>query len=144
MLTHDGNDLPGAFCPSPLDANTSFDGVGTPGGENALCGTVSCMDTGGVRAVAFPSVGDLIVSEILIDPSSTDGGKEWIELYVSGGQGVDLNGLTITNVKMDTGSSKDFTISSENLFESGGRFLRCRGSAGRSGGQWRHHALGGG
>jgi hypothetical protein len=113
MLTHDGNDLPGAFCSSPLDANTAFDGVGTPGSANALCGTVSCMDSDGVRPVSFPAVGDLIVSEILIDPSSTDGGKEWIEVYVASEQGVDLNGLTITNVKMDTGSSKDFTLASE-------------------------------
>lgn len=113
MLTHDGNDLPGAFCSSPMDANTAFDGVGTPGTANALCGTVSCMDADGVRTVVAPAVGDLIVSEILIDPSSTDGGKEWLEVYVAAAQPVDLNGLTITNVKMDTGSSKDFTLTSE-------------------------------
>jgi len=117
MLTHDGNDLPGAFCNTPLDANTSFDGVGTPGSAGGLCGTVSCMDGSEVRPVVFPEVAELIISEILIDPSSTDGGKEWLEVYVHADHPVDLNGLTITNVKLDTGSSKDFTLASETCLQ---------------------------
>lgn len=113
MLTHDGNDLPGAFCESPLSANSVFDGVGTPGYANALCGTVSCLDEDGIRNVVFPQEAELVVSEILIDPSGSDGGKEWLELYVHSENGVDLNGLSITNVKLDSGSSREFTLTSE-------------------------------
>ena len=71
-------------------------------------GEGECLGDEGVRAIESPTVGDLVITEFLANPESTDSGKEWFELYVAvGGDtgddrvSVDLNGLEIGRLAWD-------------------------------------------
>ncbi|MCO4768884.1 MAG: lamin tail domain-containing protein [Deltaproteobacteria bacterium] len=58
--------------------------------------------------------GDLVITELILNPISTDDGKEWIELFNNSGAEVDLQGLTF----YDDGSD-DFTVSTSVLVADG-------------------------
>jgi hypothetical protein len=92
------NDYNVAFCYSLDAATTAFDGIGTPGNANHSCGTVACEDDGIIRAVVFPTLGDLLVSEVFSEASGSDSNKEWLEVKIIN-RPVDLNGLTLQNTK---------------------------------------------
>ncbi|MCX4245247.1 lamin tail domain-containing protein [Paraliomyxa miuraensis] len=91
-----GNDDLDLWCDSTtaLDAESK----GTPGERNDLCvgsGPIACIDpdTGEAREAVAPAVGDLLISEIMSDPSDDDDGKEWFEVYTMAD--FDLNGVAV-------------------------------------------------
>ena len=107
-----GNDLASAFCAQRNE--TIFDGTGTPGFANDNC-TFSCLGGSGMRSTILPQAGDLIISEIMMDPDGADTGKEWIELYVAGSTAVDLNGLVISQEHYDVnGGIKTSLVEGDN------------------------------
>ncbi|MBW1809960.1 MAG: lamin tail domain-containing protein [Deltaproteobacteria bacterium] len=70
--------------------------LGTPGAENTSCGISpdgKCYDAGVLVDVRKPVAGDLVITEFMANPTSTDTGKEWFEVYVA--TDVDLNLLQI-------------------------------------------------
>jgi Lamin Tail Domain len=81
------------------DAQTPFAGgdKGSPGAANEPCGPTStdgtCLDGGTARPIVSPAPGDLVITEILANPTGSDTGKEWFEVLVNAD--VDLNGLTL-------------------------------------------------
>lgn len=96
FATADGNDDPNGWCPA-VDAYGQGD-RGTPGTGNPACPQPppedQCEDNGEWRDIAFPAVGDLVITEVMPDPdASPDEDGEWLEIYV--GADVDLNRLTL-------------------------------------------------
>jgi hypothetical protein len=89
------NDEMAAWC----DARAAFaeEALGSPGAANEPCfgsTPATCIDRGRERATDPPRVGDLIVTEVMADPSVVDDETgEWIEVAVR--RDVDLNGLGI-------------------------------------------------
>jgi hypothetical protein len=114
--TADGNDSADSWC-AALSASSLFDGVGTPGADNGLCGTFACRDGGSVRAPMPPASGDLVINEIMADATGADTGKEWLELYVAGAASVDLNNLIIVDTKENPVGSRSATVRSEDCLK---------------------------
>ncbi len=89
------NDDEAAFCPA-VDAYGDGD-LGTPGAANPACGgtgTGLCNDGGSERAIVPPTIGDLVITEVLPDPSAVDDASgEWFEVLVNAD--VDLNGVEL-------------------------------------------------
>lgn len=48
-----------------------------------------------------PGVGDLVITEILQNPSGTDTGKEWFEVFNVSQETFDLKGLTVSDMAQD-------------------------------------------
>lgn len=55
-------------------------------------------------------LGDLVISEVMIDPEGTDTGGEWIELFNTLGTDLDLRGLTLYVRDTDGSGSKTHAI----------------------------------
>ena len=89
------NDSADAFCKS--ESAGLFSQGGTPGSANACSSPVGCEEEGQLRGLVPPAIGELVISELLFDPSGSDGEKEWIELYNGSERTLDLNGLSIVN-----------------------------------------------
>lgn len=91
---HLSNDNPANFCPAPQrwvpDAGGDF---GSPGAGNPSCGNV--IDCTGRAA------GDFVITEVMLDPDSTDTGNEWIELFNTRSSTADLTGLTLYKRNVD-------------------------------------------
>ncbi len=92
--TPEENDARSRWC----DAITPYGfpgNFGTPGAANPRClERDECRDPGGeVRKRLAPRRGDLVITELLADPSGADAGKEWFEVRVE--RSVDLNGLEL-------------------------------------------------
>ena len=93
------NDDPTSFCPATEPWSSSGD-LGTPGSENSWCvgtGMNKCVDphTGAVRDIIRPSPGQLVISELMADPTKVaDSVGEWVELFARAD--VDLNGLRLS------------------------------------------------
>lgn len=110
-----GNDRPESWCAG----NADFDGVnlGTPGEENAWCvpDTVgrSCTEAGVERNPIAPEEGDLIISEVLADPSGADADREYIELFNASGSSVDLNDLTVISRSLTSGNERSYRIETD-------------------------------
>lgn len=89
------NDDAKNWCKGSMTYGTG--GKGTPGAKNASCGIVDpgqCLDNGVARAKVAPAVGDLLLNEVMPDPSKVaDGAGEWFEIRVT--KDVDLNGVAI-------------------------------------------------
>jgi hypothetical protein len=71
---------------------------GTPRAANRSCGTVvpgdQCTDGASMRALVPPAVGDLVITEVMANPSKVgDALGEWFEVFVA--RDVDLNGLQL-------------------------------------------------
>ncbi|MBI5508816.1 MAG: hypothetical protein HY903_08695 [Deltaproteobacteria bacterium] len=121
------NDQPESFCTSSTTG--VFEGTGTPGQANDLCGS-ACLEGGTPRLVRAPNPGDLVITEVYPDPgsppSAADNNREWIELYVAFGP-VDLNGLSIVNT---AASASTKTLNSANcLSVSQGAFVIIGGQS---------------
>lgn len=95
------NDDEAAFCGAtePYGTGEPAD-LGTPGEENPSCGTVSpgmCDDGGVMRPVVVPTLGDLVITEVMPNPDAgglvSDTAGEWFELLATAD--VDLNGLEL-------------------------------------------------
>jgi len=108
-LNDAGNDLAINFCSS--QSTGIFDEVGTPGQANDPCGS-ACDDGSGLRPTVPPGVGKLVITEVYPDPGTpgTDEDREWIEVYVTPGAAVDLNGLVI-ELQRPAASSVERTLS---------------------------------
>ncbi|MFZ5471516.1 MAG: lamin tail domain-containing protein [Myxococcota bacterium] len=93
------NDSEANFCPAT--ATYGAGDKGTPGAANSACQAVAnpdqCIDalTSQPRALVRPAVGDLVITEYMANPSGTDTGKEWFEVWVKAD--VDLNGVEAVN-----------------------------------------------
>lgn len=100
------NDVASQFCAGT--STTVFTGKGTPGRANDACAPLpvgpTCRENGTPRAIVAPAVGDLVLSEVLADPSGSDNFRDWVEVYVKGAQSVDLNGLVLRNKASSTRS----------------------------------------
>lgn len=67
--------------------------------------------------------GDLVISEFMNDPSGTDTGKEYVELYNATGTELELKGLTLVHGATDgTGDPKEYVINSARV-PAGGYFV---------------------
>ena len=111
--------------------------TGTPGAANAQCtggpqlGT--CIDGGVARATVEPVAGDLVITEVMPNPSAvSDTTGEWFEVLVT--RDVDLNGVGLdragdtagpviisqpTCVRVTTGSRLVFAKSADSLANGG-------------------------
>src|SRR4051812_24255418 len=54
--------------------------------------------------------GDLVITEFLNDPSGTDTGNEWIEIFNTLGTPLDLKGITVYVKKSDGSGLKSHVI----------------------------------
>ncbi len=100
------NDAPEAFCKASAAWTGSAGDFGTPAAANGPCAAdsgVIVVPDGGVTDAGRPvfdcntiDAGDLVVTEVMIDPPSTDTGLEWFELTNVTGAPIDLAGLTLT------------------------------------------------
>ncbi|MBI2890395.1 MAG: hypothetical protein HYY13_06370 [Nitrospirae bacterium] len=71
--------------------------LGSPGAPNPACppaGGSTCLDNGAPRPLVPPSIGDLVITEFMANPSAvTDSNGEWFEVYAA--SALDLNGLEL-------------------------------------------------
>jgi hypothetical protein len=65
-------------------------------------------DTSGPTCHLVP--GDLVISEIMANPSGDDTGHEWFEVYNPGSKTVDLAGVTLLTARSDGSSPKAVTL----------------------------------
>jgi Lamin Tail Domain len=100
MLVPDpaGNDDNARWCDSTSPFGTGE--FGTPGAANGICvpeGSLdTCLDGGVARDIVKLMPGDLVITELMPDPTGIDDAKgEWFEVYVE--RDVDLNGLEVGN-----------------------------------------------
>ena len=105
-LDSTSNDTASNWC---ISSNVFGDGdFGTPGSANDGCSTVADI-----------SVGDLVITEIMWDPTTVaDYRGEWIEIYNASSGSLNLNGLQINS----TGNT-GHTVSSDLVVASGGQVL---------------------
>jgi hypothetical protein len=89
-----GNDDELVWC----DGTTPYGAgdLGTPGADNAQCDIPPppgmCDDNGSLRPIVAPAAGDLVITEVMPDPSAVpDTAGEWFEVVALAS--VDLNGL---------------------------------------------------
>ena len=54
-------------------------------------------------------LGDLVITELMIDPDGTDTGAEWFEVFNTLGTPIDLRGYTIT-YRQGTSTAKSHTV----------------------------------
>ncbi len=99
------NDKPENFCPGTIPYGTSGANFGTPGAGNLECPPPVdpnfCLDTGVSRPVVKPGAGDLVITEVMADPSKvSDDYGEWLEIYFA--KDVDLNGVQLSFVSGTT------------------------------------------
>lgn len=95
------NDSPDSFCKASAPWPDGGGDFGTPGAPNGACaadsGVVIMPDAGQVTFdCATINPGDLVVTEVMIDPASTDTGLEWFEVYNTTAAPIDLAGLVLT------------------------------------------------
>jgi hypothetical protein len=69
------------------------------------CGTPTPVDVCKGRLV-----GDLVVTEIMLDPEGTDTGGEWFEIYNTLGTDIDLKGMTIFTRDTDGSGAKSHVV----------------------------------
>jgi len=65
---------------------------------------VGCLQDGSARVLREPAAGDLVITEIMPDPSGADVNREWFEIYVAADHSLDLNRLRfeVTNATPTT------------------------------------------
>lgn len=86
------------FCNAPPGTLYFGNNAGTPGAENPVCipeaSTGTCIEDGGMRPITTPNAGDLIITELMVDPAvASDSTGEWFEILARAP--VDLNDLTL-------------------------------------------------
>lgn len=103
------NDVAESFCKS--ESEGLFAQGGTPGSANSCSSPVGCMTPEGNRGVVAPGTGDLIITEVLFDPSGPDADKEWIEVYNASDRSVDLNGVSLANYSLSSPDNiRNYTV----------------------------------
>lgn len=95
---HTLNDDQSKICPATVEFEP--ESLGSPGAANEICPEIGppgmCDDLGTPRPTDGPVAGDLVLTEVLPDPSVVgDDLGEWFEVTVN--RAVDLNGLAIAN-----------------------------------------------
>lgn len=97
------NDTPTNFCVGPTRWNPDGGGdYGSPGAPNPSCsGTATCTGH---------TVGDLVITEVMLDPDSTDTGNEWLEVYNPSTVDSDLTGMTLYTKDLGGTVQNSFTI----------------------------------
>ncbi len=99
------NDNADYWCPGRTAYHV--DNMGTPGLANQECiGAGECDDEGTIRAIVSPIPADVTITEILSNPSGTDGSLEWVEVHFAAA--VDLNGVTLGRTSTSTSDSTTF------------------------------------
>jgi hypothetical protein len=89
------NDDDGNWCDGRSDYGIAGES-GTPGAANDGCGAATtCLDGGSARATVPPMEGDVVITELMPDPTVAGSDGEWFELFVVAN--VDLNGLQLGN-----------------------------------------------
>jgi hypothetical protein len=91
--------------------------LGTPGAANGQCTMLPpagmCNDGGTLRAIVKPTVGNLVITEIMPNPAVTgtmaESSREWFEITNIGAAAFDLNGLGLDR---DTDSAAPNTVNS--------------------------------
>lgn len=120
------NAIEANYCNTPPGALYFGNNAGTPGSANPACipeaTTGTCIEDGGMRAITSPNAGDVIITEVMADPSGTDTTTEWFELYARAP--VDLNDLTIA-----TSTSSGRLTSSACLYVQPGEYILLARSA---------------
>jgi hypothetical protein len=89
--------------------DTARGNAGGPGGapvDNGSGGAAT--GSGGGGQVPRPVVGDLVITELLINPTGTDTGREWIEILNRAAHAVDLADVHVGDAINDT--PLDFAI----------------------------------
>lgn len=104
---HTTNDDRANWCDATIEyADGNF---GSPGAANEPCSNVvpdTCDEGGTERPVVRPEVGDIVITEIMPDPSAVgDTEGEWFEIHVV--NPVDLNGLTVAGASGSPTSIND-------------------------------------
>lgn len=134
---------PASHSPTANDAPTTADGApawcaastpmadgdrGSPGQPNPWCADGSAWErwpegTGAGAPTRTPQVGDLVISELMIDPSaSPDAVGEWVELTSRVLDFLDLSGAVVSDLGRNT-----FTVPEGTLIPPGGHLLLTRG-----------------
>ena len=73
-------------------------GQGTPGEPNRECGVATCLLGGAAVSAQSPMPGELELTEVFPNtPGKEMPEREWLEVRVSGGREIDLNGLEFWN-----------------------------------------------
>jgi len=103
---------------------------GTPGAPNAQCAAVAppgtCLDGTTSRPVAYPDVGDLVITEVMPSPAAvSDTTGEWFEVLAT--TDVDLNGLGLDRAS-DTANPNVISSATCLRLASGERALFARSS----------------
>jgi hypothetical protein len=90
------NDDQASWCAAGVPYG-SAGGFGTPGQENPACGTSGCDDgQGGTRPARVPAAGELVITEVMSNsPGNEDHKKEWIEVYNTTADAIDLLGVQV-------------------------------------------------
>lgn len=135
---------PASHSPTANDAPTTADGapawcaataampdgdLGSPGQPNPWCADGSAWvrwpeGTGAGAPTRTPLVGDLVISELMIDPVATaDAQGEWIELTSLVLDFLDLSGAVVSDLGRNT-----FTLPEGTLIHPGGTLLLSRGA----------------
>ncbi len=108
------------------DASTPYGSgdLGTPGDDNDDCGIAAVGVADLVR-------GDLILTEIMVDPTKVDDASgEWFEIYNASGLEVNLYGLVLTDLGTDT-----YTLATDFVAEPGDYvLLAVKSSSSKNGG----------
>jgi hypothetical protein len=97
------NDTESNFCAATTPYGGLDGDLGTPGADNTRCialpGPGMCEDSLGPRRIVAPRPGELVISELLVNPAnvagSTDAQREWFEVTNTGAAAFDLNELTV-------------------------------------------------
>lgn len=76
----------------------SADFFGSPRAKNASCVKTTC---------AGRNAGDLVITEFMPNPSGTDDGNEYIEVYNTTGAAIDLEGVSLKYSRADGSSPKE-------------------------------------
>ena len=100
-LDPDENQTEANWCAAAATDTYGAGDRGTPGEANPACPFVlppgQCLDNGTPRAIAPPALGELVITEVMANPSAVSSSLgEWFEVYVSAT--VDLNGLQVGKV----------------------------------------------
>ena len=75
---------------------------GTPGADNGQCVVLPppgmCEQQGLTRPIVHPAAGQLVITELMVNPAGTDADEEWFEVKNTGATAFDLNGLGVDRV----------------------------------------------
>ncbi|MCB9627587.1 MAG: lamin tail domain-containing protein [Sandaracinaceae bacterium] len=108
-LDASANETESNWCAAAATDTYGLGDRGTPGAANPACPFVlpagQCLDGGVPRAIVSPTLGDVVITEVMPDPAAVgDPVGEWFELLVN--VDVDLNGLQVGS----TFGSPGFTL----------------------------------